>query len=177
MCADQENGRRGHVISVLKVFTLFICLGGFIANSFIIFTQFIGKKTITSQNTENNDRLLLPSFTICSLSGFKEEMDDYDDLVLKNYLNKTLNLEEILYGYYDDEDLVYLDAMKADTTSWKFTITYSQYKGRCHTLTYKKQVRRCQKIIDILNQMYLYKYILSLIYVRLANFLLIHNNL
>ena len=157
MYADHENGRRWHIISVLKVATLFICLGGFIANSYIIFTQFIGKKTITSQNTENNDRLLLPSFTICSLSGFKEEMDDYDDLVLENYLNKTLYLEEILYGYYDDEDFVDLDAMKADTSSWKFTITYSQYKGRCHTLTYKKQVRRSRKIINVLNQIYHYK--------------------
>lgn len=154
MYADHENGRRWHIISVLKVVTFFICLGGFIANSYIIFTQFIGKNTITSQNTENNDRLLLPSFTICSLSGFKEEMDNYDDLVLENYLNKTLNLEEILYGYYDDEDFVDLDEMKADTSLWKFTITYSQYKGRCHTLTYKKQVRRSRKIINVLNQIY-----------------------
>ena len=157
MYSGQENGQQRHIISVIKIFTFFICLAGFIANSYIIFTQFIGKKTITSQNVEHNDRLLLPSITICSLSGFKEEMDEYDDLVLENYLNKTLDLEELLYGYYNDEGFVYLDTMKADTSSWKLTTTYSHYKGRCHTLTYKKQVRRNRKIIKVLNNIYLYK--------------------
>ena len=157
MYSDQENNRHRKIISVVKVVTFFICLADFIANSYIIFTQFIGKKTITSQDVQNNDRLFLPSITICGLSGFKEEMDEYDDLMLENYLNKTFDLEEFLYGYYDDEDFIYLDTMKADTSSWKFTTTYSQYKGRCHTLTYKKQVRRCRQIVNISSQIYLHK--------------------
>ena len=145
MYSEQVSGRHRHFLLAVKALTVFACLIAFIANSYAIFTQFIGKKTITSENVENNDRLLLPSITICSLSGFKEEMDEYDDLVLENYLNKTLNLEELLYGYYnyDDKDFVYLDTMKADTLSWQFTTTYSQFRGRCHTLNYKKQVRRC----------------------------------
>ena len=124
--------------------TFFACLIAFIANSYAIFTQFIGKKTITSQNVENNDGLLLPSITICSLSGFKEQMVDYKDLELSNYLNKTLNLDEILLGYYDNDNKIDLNLtmMKADRALWKFTTTYSQYKGRCHTLTYQKLVRK-----------------------------------
>lgn len=143
MPPEQERACHHQIILATKVLSVIACLIACIFNSYVIFTQFIGKKTITSENVENNDRLLLPSFTICSLSGYKEEMDEYDDLVLENYLNKTLNLEELLYGYYDDEDFVNLDTMKADTLSWQFTTTYSQYKGRCHTLTYKKQVSRC----------------------------------
>ena len=143
MYSEQVGGRHRHFLFAIKVLTVFACLIACIANSYVIFTQFIGKKTITSQNVENNDGLLLPSITICSLSGFKEEMLDYKDLELNNYLNKTLNLDEILYGYYDNDNKIDLNLtiMKADQALWKFTTTYSQYKGRCHTLTYQKLVR------------------------------------
>ena len=143
MYSEQVSGRHRHFLLAIKFLTVFACLIAFIANSYAIFTQFIGKKTITSQNAENNDGLLLPSITICSLSGFKEEMLDYKDLELNNYLNKTLNLDEILYGYYNNDNEIDLNLtmMKADQDFWKFTTTYSQYKGRCHTLTYQKLVR------------------------------------
>ena len=144
MYSEQVGGRHRHFLLAIKVLTVFACLIACIANSYVIFTQFIGKKTITSQNVENNDGLLLPSITICSLSGFKEEMIDYKDLELSNYLNKTLNLDEILYGYYDNDNKIDLNLtiMKADQALWKFTTTYSQFKGRCHTLTYQKLVRK-----------------------------------
>ena len=86
---------------------------------------------------------------MCSLSGFKEEMDDFKDLELENYLKKTLDLEEILYGYgykvsNDDHEYLYanLTMMKASKALWKFTTTYSKFKGRCHTLTYQEPVRQ-----------------------------------
>ena len=155
MPPEQERACHHQIILAIKVLSVIACLIACIFNSYVIFTQFIGKKTITSQDIQNNDRLFLPSITMCGLSGFKEEMDEYDDLMLENYLNKTFDLEEFLYGYYDDEDFVYPDTMKADTSSWQFTTTYSQYKGRCHTLTYKKEVRRCRKIVNISSQIYL----------------------
>ena len=150
MYPDEERGGSRNVWKLVKLATIFLCIGGFIGNSYMIFTQFIGKKTITSQNVENNDGLLLPSITICSLSGFKEEMDEYEDLELENYLNKTLDFAEIFYGYYDVEYTYYsLESMKSNSTLMKITTTYSQYKGRCHTLTYNKLVgdidRQCFK--------------------------------
>ena len=151
MCSDQENGGSRHVWTVIKLATFLLCLAGFIGNSYMIFVQFIVKKTITSQNVEkNDDGLLLPSVTMCSLSGFKEEMDEYEDLELENYLQKTLYFEDIFYGYYDNEWTYYdLESMTSNTTQMKITTTYSQYKGRCHTLTYQKLVS--DVIFEVLN--------------------------
>ena len=143
MHSNQEKSRVRNFFTVIKIVTFFLCMAGFIANSYIIFIQFIGKNTITSQNYEHYDGLLLPSITLCSLSGFKEIIDDYEDLKLESYLNKTLDLEEILYGYYDYESrrVVDVEEMKSNTTLWEITTIYSKYKGRCHTLSYTNLVR------------------------------------
>ena len=145
MYSDDETRSNRHLLAVVKVATFILCLAGFIANSYMIFIQFIGKKTITSQNVENYNGLSLPSITMCSLSGFKEEMDEYKDLKLDNYLNKTLELGEVFSGYYyydEDDRYQYIDSetIKVNSTLWKLTTTYSQYKGRCYTLTAQKLV-------------------------------------
>ena len=75
-------------------------------------------------------------------------MDEFKDIELENYLSKTLHLEEILYGYYNNNNeylFVNMTAMKANTALWKFKSTYSQFRGRCHTLTYQKLVRQDAK--------------------------------
>ena len=155
MSSDAEIGCRRHVLTVIKVATFFLCLAGFIANSYAIFIQFIGKKTISSQNVESNAELLLPSFTICSLSGFKEEIDELEDLELENYLKKTLDLGEIFVGVYEfpidgRRSIIDSEAIKVNATTWKLTTTYSKYKGRCHTLTYQKLVKSLKNHIFLL---------------------------
>ena len=138
MDSESEIFRHHHILLAVKVLSVIACLIAFIANSYAIFIQFIDMRTITSQDVEHNNELLLPSITICSLSGFKEEMHEFKDLELENYRKKTLDLDEILSGYFDFNNkglLVNLSTMKANTTLWKFTTTYSQFKGRCHTLT------------------------------------------
>ena len=121
---------------VLKAATFLICLAGFVGNSFMIFKQFISKQTITSQDVQINDELVLPSFTICSLSGFKEKMNKYRDLELDDFHNKTLELDEILLWV---EDLT-IDELRENTTTWEITTTYGPYKGRCHTIRYIPKV-------------------------------------
>ena len=150
MDSEPETFCHRHILLTVKVLSVIVCLIAFITNIYAIFIQFIDMKTIASQNVEHNNELLLPSITMCSLSGFKEEMDEFKDLELENYLNKTLDLEEILGGYYDfdntnnsiEDSFVNLTTMKANTALWKFTTTYSQFQGRCHTLSYRKPVRQ-----------------------------------
>ena len=129
--------------NILKCVTAILCMFGFVANSFMIFKQFIDHKTITSQDVQKNAHLFLPSVTVCGLSGFKDKMDQYDDLELDNYLQKTLDLEEILSAVTDPLDhTTFLQELYENATLWKITTTYSPYKGRCHTINYNQEVKK-----------------------------------
>ena len=128
----------------IKVLTFMVCFAGFVGNSFMIVKQFIEKHTITSQVLQHNTELYLPSFTICSLSGYKEKITKHQDLKLNNYLSKTLDLGEILLGvrvgWSDDSNRLRLDELIKNKTFWEVTTTYTTYKGRCHTIRYVQKV-------------------------------------
>ena len=120
----------------LKFLTRIICFGGFVVNSFVIFKQFIGGKTSTSYDIQKNTKLYLPSLTICSLSGYKESMDDYGDIELESFRKKTLNLSEVITLVNNKK----MTEIYKDTKTWDLTTTYSQFKGACHTIRYKNKV-------------------------------------
>ena len=93
----------GHIIikmkklwTLTKIIACIVCLVGFVANSLYISKQFIGGKTVTSENIKKYPKLGLPSVTICNVSGFKKIMNDTDDLELQHYLNETIGLNEVL---------------------------------------------------------------------------------
>ena len=98
----------------IKAVTFVICLAGFVCNSFMIFKQFIGKQTITSWDIQKSKELLLPSFTICSLTGVKNRITKYKHLELSNYINNTLELDEILVSI---DDLT-INKLREDTAAW-----------------------------------------------------------
>ena len=134
----------------IKIVTFVICLAGFVANSFMIFKHFIGKQTITSQDLQHNNELTLPSVTICSFSGYKQKITRYQDLILNNYLNKTLELDEILYMVVGDDRWMTIEQLLKNKTFWEVTTTYSIYKGRCHTIRYNQKVL-CNKHLHFFN--------------------------
>ena len=130
--------------TAIKMITFFLCLAGFAWNSSINFKQFIGRQTITSQDLQQNEKLALPSFTLCGLSSFKEKVTNYQDLELNNYLNNTLELDEIFinvdgpvpmtHSIPDNVTSIDLKQLKKMSTSWEVTTTFSQVRGRCHTI-------------------------------------------
>ena len=134
---------------IFKCASAILCMIGFVANSFMIFKQFIEHKTVTSQDIQQNMYLFLPSMTICSLSGFKDKMDGYDDIELENYLQNTLALDEILVDVTDTfENTSVLQEMYENSTLWKITTTYSPFKGRCHTIKYNQEVKKLNIFIS-----------------------------
>ena len=135
-----ENNERKKRWAFLKAITGILCMVGFFGNSFYIFEQFIGHKTITSQNLKKYEMLALPSMTICSASGFKKTMDDPGDLELDSYLDRTIDIDEVLVDAEDNGGRWTLEEMYKNATMWKRTTTYSSFKGRCHTIQYKKEV-------------------------------------
>ena len=154
-----ENERRkvlyARITRSIKFITVLFCLAGFVANSYIIFQQFIAGKTVTSYDIQKRSELFLPSITICNISGFKEEMDEFADLELPQYINKTLYLDEIIIKIedssksqitvqgYSEQGHINGTGKKMENDkkeTWKLLTTYSMYKGRCHTIEYKRKV-------------------------------------
>ena len=89
----------GKLWTFTKIIACIVCLVGFVANSLYISKQFIGGKTVTSENIKKYQKLGLPSVTICSVSGFKKKMNETDDLELENYLNeKSMEDMEVCVG-------------------------------------------------------------------------------
>ena len=125
---------------LIKKATFLICLAGFVANSYMCLKQFIGKETVQSQEIKHNKELAFPSITICSLSGYKEKIRNHQDLKLNNYLNNTLELDEILLWVTTDGKVMTIEQLIKDKTSWQVTTTYSLYKGRCYTIRYLHKV-------------------------------------
>ena len=132
-------------IKSLKVSITILCLIGFCFNSFMIFKQFVGSETVTSQKIQENSELYLPSITLCGPSGFKRAVAKYSDLEHENYLNNTVNLEDMLihardiYNNHIEAKFV-KDKVYENSKIWKLTTTYSAYRGRCYTMEYRKKV-------------------------------------
>ena len=128
----------------IKTATFIICLAGFTGNSFMSFKVFIGKQTITSQDLQHNEELALPSLTICSLSGYKKRISKYQDFDLKNYLNNTLELDEILLSV----DEMTIEQIQKNKTFWEVTTTYNLFRGRCYTIRYIAKVNEFIKLFS-----------------------------
>ena len=125
---------------------MLLCLVGFFFNSFIIFKRFIGNETVTSMKIQENKELYLPSITLCGFSGFRRIINKYSDLKLENFVNNTVDLNEMLITAFDNDNNAVvakdIDKPKLDKSDvWKITTTYSAYRGRCYTLEYTKKVQ------------------------------------
>ena len=130
------------LFTLLKFGSAVLCIVGFVCNSYIIFKQFIEGKRLTSLDIRKGTKLVLPSLTICRFSGYKEAMDEYTDLELVNFLNKTLDLEEILISIKDPHSYTSpITDIYKNVTHWKIKATYSNSRGRCHTIHYNQQVK------------------------------------
>ena len=140
-----ENDKKTRCWTSIKIATVILCIFGFVCNSFIIFKQFISKETVTSNDINVYSALYLPSVTMCGLSGFKEEVNDYSDLDLDKYVNNTIHLKEMLLSLSDLDNntlivIPFRGTIFDKSARWKISTTYSAYRGRCYTIEYQKEV-------------------------------------
>ena len=140
-----ENKTR--VGSGIKFATIAICLGMFVCNSFAAFKQYIGRKTVITNDIEIHSKMLLPSITICGTRGFKEELLNFSYVEKDKYVSNTLDLNELIYGIKENDVKNYttieelLDGQKDNPELWVIKVTLSAYRGRCYTIEYQKEVR------------------------------------
>ena len=144
-----RNGKNNIYLLILKAIVMITCFVGFFFNSFIIFKQFIGKETVTSYKIEDTKELNLPSITLCGYSGFKRIVNSYNHLKPDQYVNNTIDVNEILMEVIDNDN----NSIKSPfsemsegplydkSKTWKIKATYSAYRGRCYTIEYTKKVK------------------------------------
>ena len=137
--------QRQYISRALKFVVVILCLVGFVFNSYYIFKQFIGHQTVTSFNIQENLELYLPSITLCGTSGYKEQVDEYSDLRIENYVNNTIGITDILISNAPNKGdvagkLPVQDTLLDELGQWRILTTYSAYRGRCYTIEYREKV-------------------------------------
>ena len=143
-----ESNKRKTFWKAIKIVTVIICLFGFGANSYLIFVQFIKGQTVTSYNINQCSKYncILPSITICGLSGLKQKIKNYTDLEYNKYINNTANLNEMVESIFDMNGNKLttgpLGVASFNESLWKVSTVYSLYRGRCYTIEYKKEVKK-----------------------------------
>ena len=142
---DLLDRQRQYFSRALKFVVVILCLVGFVFNSYYIFKQFIGHQTVTSFNIQENADLYLPSITLCGTSGYKEQVNEYSDLRIENYVSNTIGITEILVSNKKNEsdmpgELPVQDTLFDELGQWRILTTYSAYRGRCYTIEYREKV-------------------------------------
>ena len=120
---------------VAKVATVLILFGLFCSNSYIIFEQYIGKKTVTSSNvvTIKTNMQAMPAIVICRENAFtdvKKDMSKLDD-----FFNNTLDLNYVL-GDKEYGNLEY------NSSRLKRELVFSFTRGLCYVFKYIPKVRK-----------------------------------
>ena len=110
----------------------------------MIFKQFIDKETITSYKIQETSNLYLPSITFCRQSGYKRKVENYTDFKIKNYIENTVELSEIVQEVADQSNQTFskpdIHSKVNGSGKWNIVETYSAYRGRCYTMEYKDLV-------------------------------------
>ena len=122
------------LFKVAKVTTVLILFGLFCSNSYMIFEQYIGKKTVTSSNVvavETNMQAM-PAIVICRENAFTDVTKDMSKL--DAFLDNTLNL---IYYVDDNNDNIYLET---NSSALKREYVYSFTRGLCYVLKYIPKV-------------------------------------
>ena len=154
---DNRNipNKRSIYLNILKGIIIMICLVGFFFNSFMIFKQFVENETVITNKIQENAKLYFPSITLCGFSGFKRIVNQYAELKYENYINNTIDINEMLIEVADSDNIIWKAEPLLDTTfdesgKWQISTTYSAYRGRCYTIKYNKKVCDKQKCIALL---------------------------
>ena len=128
----------------IKLLTIILCVIGCMINCLAIFRQFAENKTITSLNEEQHSKIDFPSITLCNRTAFKQRITSIDGLKMKNFLNNTINIYDLISQVHYDRDYLWINEssngeyFKSDT--WSIKTVYTRFQGRCFTIEYLKQV-------------------------------------
>ena len=123
-----------NLFKAAKITTVLVLFGLFCSNSYMIFEQYIGKKTVTSSNVvavETNTQAM-PAIVICRENAFTDVKKDMSKL--DAFLDNTLSLN---YAVDDNNDEIYLET---NSSALRREYVYSFTRGLCYVLKYIPKV-------------------------------------
>ena len=132
--------------NILKTFTVFVLVGGFVWNSINIFKHWKDEKTVTSSTDITNPKLKLPALFICREVAFTDDMKDMSNL--QSFLDNTLDLKYELSAknrsgewvdlqHHGAQNDTFLDPNSED---FKIEYVYSYSRGLCYTFQFLTKV-------------------------------------
>lgn len=118
-------------LKVAKAIIILICLSAFVSNSYLLFSQFIQKSTVLSNDliTPDDRMLHAPSILVCGKTPFKNvqldsKISDFEENSLK--LEEFLVMSNFVSGNFTDS------IARNITDEW--LTFYTAYFGSCHKL-------------------------------------------
>ena len=126
-----------NLFKIAKITTVLVLFGLFCSNSYMIFEQYIGKKTVTSSNVVavKTNTQAMPAIVICRENAFTDVKKDMSKL--DAFLDNTLSLT---YYVDDNNDGVFEHYLETNASMLKRESVYSFTRGLCYVLKYIPKV-------------------------------------
>ena len=126
-------------LKIAKAIIILICLSAFVSNSYLLFSQFIQKSTVLSNDliTPDDKMLHAPSILVCGKTSFKNKqldskISDFEENSLK--LNDFLVSSNFVSGNSTHQT--------ATNITDKWLMFYTVYFGSCHKLELDEMVSK-----------------------------------
>ena len=126
LAMDKNSWKLIDFITAIILFSLF-CV-----NSWLIFSQFVGRKMVSSSTIVRAEKQTMPAIIICRENAFTDV--NRDMLTLNDFINNTFDLVYDLYHDKDSEPIAY------NSTNIRREYIYSFTRGYCYVLKFISKV-------------------------------------
>ena len=122
---------------VAKAVIILICLSAFASNSYLLFSQFIQKSTVLSNDliTAEKNMLQAPSILVCGKTSFENVKLD---ATISDFEENSIKLSEFMISTLFVSGNFSYPIIKNVTDRWK--TFYTVYFGSCHKLELEEMV-------------------------------------
>ena len=117
---------------LIELITAIILFSLFCLNSWLIFSQFVGRKMVSSSTIIRVDKQTMPAIIICRENAYTDV--NRDMLTLNDFINNTFDL---VYDLYHDKDL---DPIPYNSNNIRREYIYSFTRGYCYVLKFIPKV-------------------------------------
>ena len=126
LAMDKNSWKLIEFITAIILFSLF-CV-----NSWLILSQFVGRKMVSSSTIVRAEKQTMPAIIICRENAYTDVSRDM--LTLNDFINNTFDLVYDLYHDKDSEPIAY------NSTNIRREYIYSFTRGYCYILKFIPKV-------------------------------------